>query len=528
MIFAERTIRVSNGTSSISSPIILYKGDKNIKIRFKVVDCPYTYSKNVNNFIETSEASYAQLIIKTPNNGTPILSDVVEPENGYVTFIITGEMIDEAKEVGKYSLQIRLLDDEQYSRITIPEVVDGIEVREPMVTEGVSATNEVDVAVVDYAVTTAGTAEDAFDSQGNYIKTNWKAGGLITAAKLNKIEAGIEGVNQKVASEGSNRYVTKETGNANQITFRDGQTFQEKYDSGMLTGPQGEIGPQGPQGIQGVQGPAGKDAAIPNFTFAINMIAANSAPSVVTSGTYPDLVFTFNIPQGAGGTGEVVCGNIIAPGSITFLAGGSTTFDVKLDRAPTSDQVVLITPTKCTIDKTSLVFTASNYNIPQTISVTAKNASNTKIVLSSPNVPDVEIAVAITNEPVETTTYTVTNNLTNCTTNNSAASVDEGTLYSATISANSGYNMGSIAVTMGGTNITSSAVSGNTVTISNVTGNIVITASATQQSSSENVIYDEAGRTLTINNATYDSGTSAITIPDNSMTYNESSKTIII
>ena len=43
----------------------------------------------------------------------------------------------------------------------------------------------------------------------------------------------------------------------------------------------------------------------------------------------------------------------------------------------------------------------------------------------------------------------------------------------------------------------------------------------------KNVIYDETGKTLTINNATYDSGTSTITIPDNSMTYNENNKTII-
>ena len=198
MIFTERTIRVSNGTSSISSPIILYKGDKNIKIRFKIVDCPYTYSKNVDNIIETSEASYAQLIIKTPNNGTPILSDITEPENGYVTFIITGEMIDEAKEVGEYSLQVRLLDDEQYGRITIPEVVDGIEVREPMVTEGVSTTNEVDVAVADYAVTTSATVENVFDSEGNYIETNWQSGNVITSAKLNKIEKGITGVNSQI------------------------------------------------------------------------------------------------------------------------------------------------------------------------------------------------------------------------------------------------------------------------------------------------------------------------------------------
>ncbi len=602
MIFTERTIKISDNQSKIDAPIVLYRGDYNVEIRFTILECPFKYSnKNSSNIIETIDASYGQLVIKVPNNKVPIFSDIVETNRGNIVFTITQDMIDEVDEVGEYTFQIRLLDEEQSSRVTIPEVVNGIEIKEPIAIEDITNTNEVGVAAVGYAITTAATREDTFDSEGNYNKTTWTTGDRITAVKLNKIEAGIDGVNKKVES-GENVYVTKETGNANQITFSDGQTFQSKLDAGML---------KGPQGIQGIQGPAGKDAAIPNFTFAINMIAANSTPSVVTSGTYPDLVFTFNIPQGAGGTGEVVYGNIIAPASITFVAGGSTTFDVKLDQAPTSDQVVLVTPTKCSIDKTSLVFTADNYNIPQTISVSARNASNTKIVLSSPNVPDVQIAVAITNAPVEATTYTVTNNLTNCTTNNSAASVTEGASYSATISPNSGYdmnsitvtmggaditssavsgniitvnnvtgniivtanatqqstqpatytitrnltncsssntsnsiaegnsynttisadsgyNMGSISVTMGGTNITSSAVSGNTVTISNVTGNIVITASATQQSSSEDVIYDEAEQSLTINNATYDSETSAITIPDNSMTYDENGKTITI
>ena len=80
---------------------------------------------------------------------------------------------------------------------------------------------------------------------------------------------------------------------------------------------------------------------------------------------------------------------------------------------------------------------------------------------------------------VEGTTYTITNNLTNCTTNNNAISISANSSYSATISANSGYTLGSIAVTMGGSNITSSAVSGSRISINSVTGNIVITASAT-------------------------------------------------
>ena len=49
-------------------------------------------------------------------------------------------------------------------------------------------------------------------------------------------------------------YVTKETGNASQITFSDGETFQAKLDAGTLKGPKGDTGLQGPQGIQGEQG----------------------------------------------------------------------------------------------------------------------------------------------------------------------------------------------------------------------------------------------------------------------------------
>ena len=78
-------------------------------------------------------------------------------------------------------------------------------------------------------------------------------------------------------------------------------------------------------------------------------------------------------------------------------------------------------------------------------------------------------------------TYTITYNLTNCTTNNSTASVLNGSSYSSTISPNSGYDLSTITVIMGGTNITSNSVSGNNINIANVTGDIVITANATEQ-----------------------------------------------
>ena len=352
MIFTDRTVIVQKGTSSINDTIVLYRGDREVEIRFTLNESsPFKFGSGVTpNIIEKTEAAYGQLIIKVPGDKAPIFSEITATKKGAITFTITAEMIDEITEVGNYTFQIRLLDENKEGRVTIPEVVNGIEVREPIATEDISNTNEVGIAAVGYAITTAGTTEDTFDSQGNYNKTTWGTGDRITAAKLNKIEAGIEGVNQKVASGGTggevdlssyakkadlptktsqltndsgyitnipdeyitetelnakgyattsqiptvptnvskftndahyasetfvnnkiaeaqlggdsgtidlSGYVTKETGNANQITFADGQTFQAKLDAGMLKGDKGDTGEQGPQGIQGEQGPQG-------------------------------------------------------------------------------------------------------------------------------------------------------------------------------------------------------------------------------------------------------------------------------
>lgn len=82
-----------------------------------------------------------------------------------------------------------------------------------------------------------------------------------------------------------------------------------------------------------------------------------------------------------------------------------------------------------------------------------------------------------------TITYNITNTLSNATNSNTATSISSGSNYLATISPDANYNIKSITVTMGGTDITSSAVNGNTISIGNVTGDIVITV--TTESSSK-------------------------------------------
>lgn len=75
--------------------------------------------------------------------------------------------------------------------------------------------------------------------------------------------------------------------------------------------------------------------------------------------------------------------------------------------------------------------------------------------------------------------YTVTRNLTNCASSNAATTISEGAAYSTTLTPTGTFKkLGAITVTMGGTDISSTAVSGSTITIAKVTGNIVITCAA--------------------------------------------------
>lgn len=79
------------------------------------------------------------------------------------------------------------------------------------------------------------------------------------------------------------------------------------------------------------------------------------------------------------------------------------------------------------------------------------------------------------------TTYTVTNNLTHVTNSNSAISVSQGGSYTGTLSCASDYQITTVTITMGGVDVTGTSYSGGTITIANVTGNIVITAVATER-----------------------------------------------
>ncbi|MGM9544158.1 MAG: SGNH/GDSL hydrolase family protein [Romboutsia timonensis] len=183
---------------------------------------------------------------------------------------------------------------------------------------------------------------------------------------------------------------------------------------------------------------------------------------------------------------------VVSNSTLTIDEGSSSTFAVTLSQAPTNNQIVNIASnnTDVTVSPTLLTFTSDDYSTAQTVTVSCAEDDDTTndtatITLSSKNVSDVTVTITVTDNDEETitTTYTVTNNLTNVTNSNSVTSIEKNTSYTATLTAKDGYTLDTPTITMGGTNITSTVYADGTITIDAVTGDIVITASATQSSS---------------------------------------------
>ena len=153
----------------------------------------------------------------------------------------------------------------------------------------------------------------------------------------------------------------------------------------------------------------------------------------------------------------------------------------------------------------SAIITANTGYTISSITVAMNGVDITSSVVSGNNIniPNVTGNIVITVN-ASVTTYTITNNLTNCTTNNSSNTISYNSSYSSVISVNSGYEISSIIVTMGGADISDTAVSGNNINISNVTGNIVITVNTTM------IVITMYNITRNLNNCTIDNSLSTI------------------
>lgn len=428
MISRDCIITVNGNKATIDSDIYLYKYDKNIQLTFAIINSKYMYDNDdSNNLIKSMQAAYAQVKFKK-NDSTDIAIEfpIQATKKGAVLLTINEELTDEDTELGDYTIQIRLLDSNKNSVVTLPPVESCIHILAPLFEKMGADTNEVNKAIVNKAVARYAAPLSATTEDGTFNSKTWVDGDKITTAELNRMEQGIK--------TNSTQYkdIAKEVGTETLKT-----TAQD------VKGAINEV--------------------FQNVSNGKQLIAtAITDKGVVTSSDDTFQTMATNIGKISGGS------------SITYSITNNLSHAVNNNSNTTVEKY----------NSYSANITINDGYTLDSVTITMGGTDITSSCYSNGNISiehvTGDIVITVTTSVIPPNTYSVTNTLTQCTSNNNSTTVTEGQSYTATITANTGYTVNSIVVKMGNTDISSSAVSGNIITIANVTGNIVITATATQ------------------------------------------------
>lgn len=397
MIKYNYEVSVNENRAKLNKDIFLFRGNRNIHYYFSIKGARFTFSKENEDLLESSNAIYAAVTVVKPN-GVEVANAIAPVEDGLIHLKVTEDLIDEEVEVGDFDLVFDLFDDNE-GAVTIPKIKGQFHVQERPCTTSIGIlsgnVNVVNQAVVDLAIATQENEQlIVVDDDGKYVKTTWAKGDKISVERLNKMEEGIYNNSSRLKNIG-----TGGSTNASDITITD---VNDNFESANVEGALNELGTQ-----------------------------------------YKDIANELD--------------------KIVITGGGLST---------TEKNLIL------TLFKNA------------TYSVDMSNTVNTLETLFNGGSTDND-------------TYTITNNLTNVSTSNTVASINKGSSYTAILTPNEGYTLGTIVVTMGGIDVTSSVVSNNTIEISSVTGNIVITASNTQSSSESTNWTNEVPYKITPINSEY-------------------------
>ena len=182
-----------------------------------------------------------------------------------------------------------------------------------------------------------------------------------------------------------------------------------------------------------------------------------------------------------------VTGNIVITAKAILITPSTYTITNNLTSCNNSNSAEIVSANS----KYSATITADEGYTLNTITVTmgGKDVTSTVVNNNTITIASVTGNIVITAKAIVVTpsTYTITNNLTNCTTNNNAKSITANSKYSATITVNTGYVLSTFSVSMGGVDITNSVVNQNTITINSVTGNVIITVKAIEESTKPDI-----------------------------------------
>ncbi len=301
-----------------------------------------------------------------------------------------------------------------------------------------------------------------------------------------------------------------------------------KGDTGA-TGPKGETGPQGPKGdtgATGAQGPAGATGpkgdtgaageAGGYYTPAITQPDENTLRVAFTpSREDMPAVADTDIPLSAGGNGLTAAQINALDGMFKVCAFIKADISAEYNEFCTAFDIEAATitgisatysggsvPAGTALDDLTGIVVTAQYSDGSTATVTGYTLSGE--IAEGSNTITVTYQDKTTTFTVTGTAaaqvYTVTNNLTNVTNSNAQTEVTDG-FYSATLTVADGNVLNSITITMGGVDITDSVYGDGSILISEVTGDIVITAVA-----GKTILYQLSGTPKSVAGLSEDTG----------------------
>lgn len=199
-IIRDLEIKINNGNAELNENVYVYQKDRGVELRLKLNMIKTNYRSAVKSTLFDVDNIYSAATILKPNGDIISRKKSVVVDNTII-FTIDKEFTDEVDEIGTYKVQFHLFDDDD-NRITIPpiefevkELLGIIDEEDMNHQEGI-----VDSSYSNFCTVADNGGEMEIFSNGKYIRTYWNSGDLITSIKLNKIEEGIEYLDNKLSN----------------------------------------------------------------------------------------------------------------------------------------------------------------------------------------------------------------------------------------------------------------------------------------------------------------------------------------
>lgn len=199
-IIRDLEIKINNGNAELNENVYVYQKDRGVELRLKLNMIKTNYRSAVKSTLFDVDNIYSAATILKPNGDIISRKKSVVVDNTII-FTIDKEFTDEVDEIGTYKVQFHLFDDDD-NRITIPpiefevkELLGIIDEEDINYQEGI-----VDSSYSNFCTVADNGREMEIFSNGKYIRTYWNSGDLITSIKLNKIEEGIEYLDNKLST----------------------------------------------------------------------------------------------------------------------------------------------------------------------------------------------------------------------------------------------------------------------------------------------------------------------------------------